>query len=523
MNQEKIGKFILKCRKNKKITQAELAEKLGVTEKSISNWENGRNMPDLSLFKPLCEELDISINELLSGEEISKEEYQNKLEENIINTITYTTEKEKKHNKKLGIILIIVGILISIIAFILSESDNSFGSIMSILGGVVALIGCSKLTWKLKSPKRLIINFTFFILYVVLLFFIDFASVTKFHQPPRFIISKEYYENIIIYKAPFYNVFRVNVDTPNEYYLIDYDKEYTYETVPISPFDREKYGVDVIKKYRSKNVEDNINDENLLNNLPLSEFKEGFQIDSENLGLIVNYKFETNVNFKYNIDNISTPSYDIETAMLYNSLALFSLIDNVKYMTFNIENVLNYNGETNNTITSYHVTRESLKNNYYYYKYLFRGERYEYFFNKFVEKKMNDKDFVKNNFKEIFIDDNVMKTKKIEVIRFEEGYTEGDIENSKYYYNEKVLKTITDEKIINELINILDSANPIPENTPITFMGTNMMLKYYDENDNLLVKTIIYPSTKYYYFDSYFIHEDDKENFNILIKELFQK
>ena len=58
MNQEKIGKFISECRRNKKMTQSELAEKLGVTDKSIGNWENGRNMPDLSLFKPLCDELD---------------------------------------------------------------------------------------------------------------------------------------------------------------------------------------------------------------------------------------------------------------------------------------------------------------------------------------------------------------------------------------------------------------------------------------------------------------------------------
>ena len=65
MNQEKIGNFIAKCRKEKNITQSELAEKLGVTDRSISNWENGKNMPDLSLFKPLCKELDITINELI--------------------------------------------------------------------------------------------------------------------------------------------------------------------------------------------------------------------------------------------------------------------------------------------------------------------------------------------------------------------------------------------------------------------------------------------------------------------------
>ena len=75
MNQEKIGKFIAELRKEKKITQSELAEKLGVTDRSVSNWENGKNMPDLSLFKPLCDILSISINELMSGEKIDNKEY----------------------------------------------------------------------------------------------------------------------------------------------------------------------------------------------------------------------------------------------------------------------------------------------------------------------------------------------------------------------------------------------------------------------------------------------------------------
>ena len=87
MNQVRIGKFIAECRKQKGLTQAYLGGKLGVTEKSVSNWENGRNMPDLSLFKPLCDELDITINDLMSGEKITQENYQERLEENIVNTI----------------------------------------------------------------------------------------------------------------------------------------------------------------------------------------------------------------------------------------------------------------------------------------------------------------------------------------------------------------------------------------------------------------------------------------------------
>ena len=74
------------------MTQQELSEKLGVSDRTIGNWENGRNMPDLSLFKPLCKELNITLNDLLSGEKVKENEYQEKLEENIINTINYTNK-----------------------------------------------------------------------------------------------------------------------------------------------------------------------------------------------------------------------------------------------------------------------------------------------------------------------------------------------------------------------------------------------------------------------------------------------
>ena len=84
MNQIKIGKFIADCRKNKNITQEQLAEKLGVTSKSISRWENGNTMPDYSLLKDLCSELDINVNELLSGERIKENDYMIKAEENFI-------------------------------------------------------------------------------------------------------------------------------------------------------------------------------------------------------------------------------------------------------------------------------------------------------------------------------------------------------------------------------------------------------------------------------------------------------
>ena len=108
MDQEKIGKFISKLRKEKNMTQEQLAEKLGISAKSISRWETGRNMPDLSLLQSLCEILGVSINELLNGERIKENEYQGKLEQNIIKTIDYTSEKINKTTKKVRLVTIIL-------------------------------------------------------------------------------------------------------------------------------------------------------------------------------------------------------------------------------------------------------------------------------------------------------------------------------------------------------------------------------------------------------------------------------
>ncbi len=115
MDQIKIGKFILNCRKEKGLTQEQLAEKLGVTSKSISRWENGNTMPDYSLLKDLCSELNISVNELLSGEKILKEDYKTKAEENMSKLINDNYSEKKKINWIIAISVAIVYLSISII------------------------------------------------------------------------------------------------------------------------------------------------------------------------------------------------------------------------------------------------------------------------------------------------------------------------------------------------------------------------------------------------------------------------
>ena len=97
MNQVKIGKFIAERRKNKNLTQAELAEKLNITDRAISKWETGKGMPDSSIMLDLCKELEISVNELLSGEMIEMKDYDKKTEELLLEM----AKTEEKQNKKL--------------------------------------------------------------------------------------------------------------------------------------------------------------------------------------------------------------------------------------------------------------------------------------------------------------------------------------------------------------------------------------------------------------------------------------
>ena len=228
MNQEKIGRFISEQRRKKNMTQSELAEKLGVTDKSVGNWENGRNMPDLSLFKPLCTILDITINDLLSGEKISKEKYQEKFEENIVNTIDYSTKKIGKYSSLIALLLVIFGLFVAISAITIFPSESSWGSIYSVLGVMLFVIGISKLTKGLKYYYRLIIIAILMIGSLSILMFTDYINVKLNNEAPMFRSSTLYLADdngdILYYDAPLYNVIKCN----NTFHIVK-NKKYTHE------------------------------------------------------------------------------------------------------------------------------------------------------------------------------------------------------------------------------------------------------------------------------------------------------
>lgn len=110
MNQLVTGKFISQKRKEKNLTQEQLAEKLGVSNKTVSKWETGKCMPDYSVVKSLCEELEISVAELMDGEAAEEKSVRTHDEEQIMDLLRRTQELEKQKNTLYGIVLIVMGI-----------------------------------------------------------------------------------------------------------------------------------------------------------------------------------------------------------------------------------------------------------------------------------------------------------------------------------------------------------------------------------------------------------------------------
>ena len=115
MDQIKIGKFIQEKRKEKGLTQSDLAEKLNITDRAISKWENGICLPDAGTMPLLCEILCISINDLFSGEKVDMKNNEKKLEENLLEM---TKLKENK-DKELLTMEIVIGVLSSLVLFVL--------------------------------------------------------------------------------------------------------------------------------------------------------------------------------------------------------------------------------------------------------------------------------------------------------------------------------------------------------------------------------------------------------------------
>lgn len=123
MNQTTIGSYITKKRREKNLTQEQLAEKLGVSNKTISKWENGKCMPDYSIIEQLCKELSVTLSELMDGEDATEESMRVYDDEQILDLLRRMQELERQKNILYGIILIVLGIACNAMAGTVSGSE----------------------------------------------------------------------------------------------------------------------------------------------------------------------------------------------------------------------------------------------------------------------------------------------------------------------------------------------------------------------------------------------------------------
>lgn len=152
MDQIKIGKFIKECRNKNNLTQNELAEKLGITDRAVSKWENGRAMPDSSLMLDLCKELKITVNDLLSGEVVSVNNYNENSEKIILEMV-----KEKEKNDKLllrceilmGVVCISIMLALTAVASLVAMKESL--RILLILIGLVPLLIATPFMLKIEQ------------------------------------------------------------------------------------------------------------------------------------------------------------------------------------------------------------------------------------------------------------------------------------------------------------------------------------------------------------------------------------
>ena len=123
MDQLLTGKFISQKRKEKNLTQEQLAEKLGVSNKTVSKWETGKCMPDYSVIKALCAELGITVAELMDGESAGEKSVRTYDDEQIMDLLRRTQELEKQKNIVSGVLLIVMGIALQALSHTIGGSN----------------------------------------------------------------------------------------------------------------------------------------------------------------------------------------------------------------------------------------------------------------------------------------------------------------------------------------------------------------------------------------------------------------
>lgn len=225
MDQIKIGVFLKALRKEKELTQEQLAEKLNVSNRTVSRWETGANMPDIGLLVEIADFYSVSIPEIIDGERIS--ENMNQETRNTAAAMAEYSRNEAKNGKKkvIGIMLSVFGIFIIMSALAIFPNESSWGSIYSVFGGILLIAGVYLIMMQLtvRRSARILAAAGCIILLFGFFTMSDYIAVEQFNQVPRFRYATIYdsrYPDQLLHKTLFYTVAQKNPGTKEEQVII---------------------------------------------------------------------------------------------------------------------------------------------------------------------------------------------------------------------------------------------------------------------------------------------------------------
>lgn len=225
MDQIRIGAFLKALRKEKELTQEQLAEQLRVSGRIVSRWETGSNMPDIAMLVELAEFYDVSIPDIINGERKS-ENMDPKTKETAIAMAEYSQVTARTDRKKvIGILLAAFGLFIIVSALSVFPSESSWGSIYATLGSAVLIAGVSLVFRPLVAKRSVRLGIVLGC--AVLLFgtfaLSDYIAVTQLRQVPRFCYEKVYDSRTpdqLVYKTLFFTAVQYHVGTKEAYTAI---------------------------------------------------------------------------------------------------------------------------------------------------------------------------------------------------------------------------------------------------------------------------------------------------------------
>ena len=225
MDQIKIGVFLKELRRAKGLTQEQLAEALNVSSRTVSRWETGSNMPDISMLVEIAVFYDVSIPEIVQGERKSETMDQETRETAVAMAKYSQNEVKMRKQKVVGILMSAFGIFVIVSALSIFPNDSSWGSIYSILGSIFLVIGLYFIIKPLVAKRALRI---LIVLGCIALLFgtftlSDYVAVSQFNQVPRFSYMTIYDSrnpNEVVHKTIFYTAVQKNPGTENEQVFI---------------------------------------------------------------------------------------------------------------------------------------------------------------------------------------------------------------------------------------------------------------------------------------------------------------